>query len=195
MKTFVFDADGVVCIGRNFSHALEAEHGIARGLLAPFFQGPFAECIVGRKDLAQEIAGYLPAWGWRGSVDEFLRFWFEREHVVCLEILGLIRELRASGHYCVLGTNQEKHRAAYLRREMNLGTELDEVYASCELGFAKPSAEFFLGVAARLPARAREICLIDDVEKNVNAARSIGWSAIHYRGPADIEEIRASARE
>jgi putative hydrolase of the HAD superfamily len=196
MKTFVFDADGVVCIGESFSLALEKQHRIPRERLAAFFSGPFPDCVLGRRDLKEEIAAHIGPWGWRRSVDELLTFWFQREHVVCPRVLACVRALRKKGHLCVLGTNQEKHRAAYLRQEMGLAGEFDRIFPSCELGAAKPSMEFFEGIREGLKPPAGDLCLVDDSERNVAGARAVGWSAIWYRGPSDISAIEkeASAR-
>lgn len=195
MKTFVFDADGVVCVGSSFSMALEREHRISRERLAPFFAGPFTECILGLRDLKAELALHIGDWGWRGSVDELLAFWFRSEHVVCSQLLSCVRALRQMGHGCVLGTNQEKYRAEYLRREMRLAEEFDHVLPSCELRAAKPSGAFFHAVQERLRQAPNALCLIDDSERNVAGARAAGWRAIWYRGTADISAIKAEAGE
>jgi putative hydrolase of the HAD superfamily len=192
MKAFVFDADGVVCVGTRFSVALERGYGISRERLAAFFSGPFADCLVGRRDLKKALVSVLPTWGWHASVDAFLRFWFEQEHVICREALACVRELRKRGHLCVLGTNQEKHRAAYLRREMGLEVEFDHVLPSCEIGAAKPSEEFFAAVELSVGKPPRELCLIDDSERNVIGAKTCGWRAIWYRGKADLKKINKS---
>lgn len=194
MKTFVFDADGVVCIGANFSFALEAEHGIPRENLVPFFRDTFPDCILGRRDLKATLTPYLPIWGWKKSADEFLNFWFQREHVLCPQVLACVQALKARGHRCVLGTNQESHRAAYLTREMKLGESFDRIFASCEMGAAKPSVDFFHGIETHLASPPTDLCLIDDAAKNVAGAQSADWSAIHYRSPADIPKIMAMAR-
>lgn len=193
MKTFVFDADGVICVGPSFTESLEREHQIPRATTAPFFAGPFPDCVRGVRDLKAELAGFLPAWGWQRSVDELLAFWFQREHVLCPEALGCVRELRRKGHGCVLGTNQEKYRAAYLAQEMGLAAVFDAIFPSCELGAAKPSREFFGQIQARLRQPPGNLCLIDDAERNVAAAWAAGWSAIHYRDVADLAQIEAAA--
>lgn len=193
MKTFVFDADGVICVGPSFTECLEREHQIPRARLAPFFAGPFPECIRGVRDLKEEMAECLPAWGWRGSVEELLAFWFQREHVLSPEALACVRRLRGKGHLCVLGTNQEKYRASYLAREMRLAEEFDHIFPSCELGAAKPSHEFFTGIEARLRRPPGSLCLIDDAERNVVGALAAGWSSIHYRSVADLAQIEAEA--
>lgn len=143
VKTFVFDADGVVCVAGTFTQALERHHGIPKERLLPFFRGVFRECIIGARDLMDELKPRLSEWGWRGSPDEFLRFWFSQEHIICQDVMDCVCALRQRGHTCLLGTNQERYRTSYLRREMKLNDEFDGIYPSCELGSAKPSPEFF----------------------------------------------------
>lgn len=193
MKTFVFDADGVVCVGENDSIWLERKHGIGRERLAGFFAGSFSECLIGKRDLKAELKSYLPEWGWTDSVHDFLEFWFRSEHVVCADILNCVRSLRRRGHTCVLGTNQEKYRAAYMRKDMKLEAEFDHVFASCDLGAIKPTREFFAGVLAGLKNAPQSLCLIDDSEKNVSGAVAYGWRAIRYRGREDIASIYQEA--
>jgi len=193
MKTFVFDADGVLCVGERFSTALEKQHGIPGDRLMPFFAGPFLECIRGRRDLKEVLAPHVAEWGWRGSIDDLTAFWFRAEHVVCAEALECVRALRNHGHTCVLGTNQEKHRAAYLRHEMGLAKEFDRVFVSSEIGEAKPDRAFFRRIEEQLQVRADDLCLVDDSAQNVGAARSAGWSAIWYRDVADLAAVKIEA--
>lgn len=187
--TFVFDADGVVCVGRSFSAALAHEHQIPRERLASFFAGPFPECLLGRRDLKAVLASSAGEWGWRGSVEELLAFWFRSEHVISTEVLACVRSLRNQGHRCVLGTNQEQYRTSYLRREMQLAAEFDQIFASCELGAAKPSAEFFSRIQDHLNVPADALCLIDDSARNVAAAKIAGWRGIWYRGVSDLAAL------
>ncbi|MCX6952669.1 MAG: HAD-IA family hydrolase [Verrucomicrobia bacterium] len=193
MKTFVFDADGVLCVGERFTAVLERQHGIPQDRLRPFFAGPFLECIRGRRDLREILVPHVAEWGWPGSVDELMAFWFRAEHVVCAEALEGVRALRKKGHRCVLGTNQEKHRAAYLRHDMGLAREFDGIFASGEIGEAKPDRAFFRHIEAQLQVAAGELCLIDDAEQNVRAARSAGWSAIWYRDATDLAAVYREA--
>jgi putative hydrolase of the HAD superfamily len=195
MKTFVFDADGVICVGRSFSVSLEHEHQIPRERLAAFFTGPFSECVLGQRDLKEVVASCAVEWGWRGSVEDLLAFWFQSEHVISMAALECVRSLRRKGHACVLGTNQEKYRTSYLRHEMQLALEFDQVFASCELGVAKPSGEFFSRIQERLQVAADGLCLVDDSEKNVAAAKCSGWRGVWYRGLNDIAAIEQEANQ
>jgi putative hydrolase of the HAD superfamily len=53
------------------------------------------------------------------------------------------------------------------------------VLASSELGYRKPSREFFAACAARLSAPSSQCVLVgDDVDNDFHGARGAGWSAI-----------------
>lgn len=114
---------------------------------------------------------------------------------MCSQVLECVRTLRKKGHLCVLGTNQEAHRAAYLRREMRLVEEFDQIFPSCELGAAKPSIEFFRGIQGHLKLQSTDLCLIDDSDGNIAGARTAGWNAIWYRSTADIPAIEKEANQ
>lgn len=180
-------------MGQRFDAALEDYYRIPRARLAPFFAGPFSECILGRRDLKEAIQDHIVEWGWQSSVDELLAFWFQCEHMVCADALACVRALRRKGHVCALGTNQEKHRAAYMRREMRLAEEFDYVFVSCELGASKPDSAFFGRVEEQLRSPTSEIFLIDDAERNIAAAKTVGWRGIWYRGVSDLAAVEKEA--
>src|SRR5688500_2058285 len=93
----IFDADGVVCTGGSFGVHLEREYGISPQRLAMFFMETFPHCLAGRKDLLEEIAVLLPAIRWRDSAQDFLEFWFTREHVLDERVVARVAELRQQG--------------------------------------------------------------------------------------------------
>ena len=76
---------------------------------------------------------------------------------------------------------------------MRLAEEFGHVFVSCELGAAKPDIAFFGRVEEQLQSPASAICLIDDSERNVMAAKAVGWSAIWYRGVADLSAVEKAA--
>ena len=195
MKNFVFDADGVICIGAKFGVALEKEYGIPAARLKAFFADSFFDCVTGRSDLKQRLTPVLPSFGWPSTVDAFLQFWFERENVLCPDALACVQTLRQRGHRCYLGTNQEAYRVAYMRNAMGLERAFDTVFPSCEVGAAKPAPQYFEEVRRRIDCPRESLFLIDDSLRNVAAAKSCGWRALHYRGTADLTKILALTRE
>lgn len=181
--TLVFDADGVVIDPpHRFMHYQEQVLGIPRKLSSEFFRGVFLDCLVGKADLKDAIAPFLPRWGWRGSVDDFLRRWFDEENQINHKLVQFIQELRSQGYYCAIATNQEKYRLRYMREEMGFAGFFDAVFGSADVGEVKPNAGFYREVTDRLGAEPSRILFWDDSEANVDGARAFGWRAEHYTG-------------
>src|SRR2546423_4438446 len=109
IKAVLFDADGVVIIPNPFVEFLERELGITPEMTREFFNGKFKDCLLGRADLKETIEPFLPEWGWRNSVDAFLKLWFQVENSVDARFVTVIRDLREREIICGLATNQESH--------------------------------------------------------------------------------------
>ena len=85
IKAICFDADGVVVNPQmQFSKHLKREHGISPEMTRSFFNGIFNDCLVGKANLSEVLPNYLQGWNWKGSVDEFIATWLERDHVIDL---------------------------------------------------------------------------------------------------------------
>ena len=106
IKVILFDVDGVLVNGYSFSGRLARDYGITQEATVSFFKGRFGECLVGKADLKEEIEGYLPKWGWQGSVDDFLNEWFATEQSIDETLVDAIQWLRQRGIRCYLVHNQ-----------------------------------------------------------------------------------------
>ena len=51
------------------------------------------------------------------------------------------------------------------------------MHYAAQLGVSKPSQDFYAAVEQRVDLPASTIAFIDDIEKNVEAARARGWNA------------------
>jgi putative hydrolase of the HAD superfamily len=181
IRAVVFDVDGVlVNPPYRFAKYLERTHGLTMQHTREFFAGRFLECIVGRADLKIELTPFLSAWRINESVEAFVTRWFEIEREADAHLLAAVQALRQRGIRCYVGTNQERYRAAYLRKEMGFAHLFDGVFASAELGVAKPEALFFAKATEAIGMPPNEILFWDDYPKNVEAAREYGWHAELY---------------
>ena len=70
----------------------------------------------------------------------------------------------------------------------------DVVINSAEIGCCKPSVEYFQIMLERLGCAADEALFVDDDEKNVAAARSLGLRTVHFRTPDSLTELEAEVR-
>ncbi len=193
-KAVVYDADGMVLRGTRFSNRYAQEFGIPHEEMAPFFKGPFEECILGHADLKEALVqgGWLKKWKWRGSVDELLAYWFHCGDTIDDRILDSVAELRKRGVLGILTTNQEKYRAAYMRETLGLAKHFDTMFVSSEVGCKKPQPAFLEKilefVRTRVPsAQPSDILLWDDRETHIVAAKEFGFDARLYR---NFEEYR-----
>jgi len=193
-KVILFDADGVTLIeGKLFSEIL-AEKSLITSLekTTPFFTGVFKEkCLVGKADLKEELAKVVEGWGWKGTVDEIIDFWFSIGIDLNNEVVDYITELKEQGVACYMTTDQEKYRGAFLRNKF--GELFDGVFVSSEIGYRKKDPEYFQYVYEKVQDKIidkSEILFIDDGENNVKNAKEFGIEAIHFQNTKDLPKLR-----
>src|SRR5260370_10843706 len=189
IKVILFDVDGVLVNGYSFSGRLARDYGITQEATVSFFKGRFGECLVGKADLKEEIEGYLPKWGWQGSVDDFLNEWFATEQSIDETLVDAIQWLRQRGIRCYLATNQEKYRTAYLLDQMGFERRFDGIFSSVYVGYMKHDTAFFEHVLRELKnVKARESLFWDDQPGNVATATVMDLLAVLYSDFADFEK-------
>jgi putative hydrolase of the HAD superfamily len=110
-------------------------------------------------------------------------------------MIDFMRELRGRGLRMALLTNNVREWEPQWRAKL---PEIDEIFElvvdSAFVGMRKPDREIYELTLERLGNPAPSECLfVDDVEVNVEAARELGLSAVHYRdNDQAIPEIRAA---
>ena len=180
IRTLILDADGVLINGEKFSDVRARDLKGNPEKEREFFTTVFQECLVGKADLKESITPYLSSFGWNGTVDEFLDYWFKAEHRLNEELVGYVQKLRTSGTRVVLATNQEKYRTQYMLDHMGFQGAFDKVYSSAHLGLKKPAVAFFAKVVDELGANKRDTLFWDDDLQNIEGARSYGIHAEFY---------------
>ncbi len=192
-KVVLFDADGVTLKDEGlFSEKLE-EQGLIPSVdkTKTFFKGVFQDCLLGKADLKEELAKVIGDWGWQGTVDEIIEFWFSIGDDLNQDVAKYISELKKNGIVCYMTTDQEKYRGQYLRAK--LGKIFEGFFISGEIGHKKKELEYFEYVYEEIKNKVKdksEILFIDDDEKNVEKAWVFGVEAIHFRTIADLPELK-----
>jgi len=171
-----------------FSKYLREEHGVSPEMTQSFFRGIFNDCLVGKANLSEVLPTYLQDWKWKGSVDEFIATWLERDHVVDLRLISEIQRLRQSGIICCLATSQERNRAEYMKTKMGFEDAFDYLFFSYEVGWQKPDRAYYQHIEKMLALEKDSILFWDDLEKNVRAAREFGWNAEVYTEFGEFEK-------
>ena len=192
IQAVVFDADGVLVFPDRFAEHLTREHKITKEATRAFFEGKFHDCLLGQADLGAALAPYLKEWGWQGSPEEFMQLWFSVEDAVDTRVLETAKALRDAGFVCCLASNQEPHRAEYMREVMGFSAHFDHLFFSGLLGTKKPDTKFYEAIETALGLSGEQIAFWDDSPAHIDTAKRRGWQAERY---TDYEEFRRQAQK
>jgi putative hydrolase of the HAD superfamily len=151
-----------------------------------FFKTAYRTAQLNQVDLKQELTPLLARWGWQGSVDEFLEYWFSTD-VPDQAVLAKVKEFRDQGVVCCLATDQEKYRAQNITDTLGFGQLFDHCFYSYQLGVSKEDPEFFNKIIAELGVAPGEVVFWDDDKKNVEAAKAAGLDARFYTSLEDLK--------
>jgi putative hydrolase of the HAD superfamily len=205
VKVF-FDVDGVLIDGwhadiarrKPWDATIEVDLGVDRGAFQLLFFGtpgnrsasPMFECVTGRRDLKQALAAILPDVGYKGSVDDFVRYWFEKDSRLDPDVFGIVRELRERGRAQIfVATGQEHYRAAYLWDELGFSSHFDRLFYSAQIGVPKKDLRFFEAINRALGIEPGERpVFFDDQPEIVELANRAGWDAAIFTSVRDIHQ-------
>lgn len=101
--------------------------------------------------------------------------------------VDLMRRMRRAGHRLFYLSNMPAPYALHLEREHDLFALFDAGVFSARVGLMKPDPAIFEAAARRFGAAPADLLFIDDVARNVEAARALGWQALQFRDAADCE--------
>jgi putative hydrolase of the HAD superfamily len=98
--------------------------------------------------------------------------------------VALLRRLKEAGHRLFYLSNMPAPYADHLDRSHDFIALFEAGVYSARVNLMKPQPEIFELAARRFGVEPTELLFIDDVERNVAAARSLGWRGLHFKGAA-----------
>lgn len=111
------------------------------------------------RDLQQNLLQLSKRGGGATSIGAALRL--SRHIQPNPEDLAVVAHIRASGRTAALASNRQGQRATCMKEGLGYGTLFDEMLLSCELGFAKPDAQYFNAAPQWRSPRLGEALFID----------------------------------
>jgi len=112
---------------------------------------------------------------------EAIRAEFFAGDVLDRSLVNFIRSLRPRWKTGVI-SNAWSGMRAYITAQ-KFDDAFDGLVMSAEVGVAKPKAEIYLLALEQLGVSPGEAVFVDDFDENVEGARAVGMSAIHFRDP------------
>ncbi|MQB04320.1 HAD family hydrolase [Agrobacterium tumefaciens] len=195
MRVVMIDVDGVLVCGRPLDGRhlftdLEKDLGFSLEVLRQeFFVPRWTSIVTGKRPLKPELAEVLQTIAPHVDADTLIKYWFENDSRVSLDVLDAIDTIRSNGVKVFLATNQEHMRANYLMNDMGLSASVDGIFYSAALGYRKPATEFYERATIEAGVAASQIAFIDDTLENIEAATAFGWNAFHWKPESKGEDI------
>jgi len=98
------------------------------------------------------------------------------------------RELHARGIRFAMCTNNVREWEPLWRAKLPIDEIFETVVDSAFVGVRKPDPAIYAIVLERLGLPAPECAFVDDIARNVEAARELGFAAVHFRDTAQVIE-------
>ncbi len=104
------------------------------------------------------------------------------------EIFPMLDRLKPNYQLYILSNTNELHANLWRRDYTSLLAYFDGIFCSHELHLHKPDPQIYSEVARRIAIPPEHLLFVDDMERNVISARTVGIDAIHAQNPAQIVE-------
>lgn len=121
---------------------------------------------------------------------DYLRTEFFAGDQLDLKLLDFIRNLRPTIRVGLISNAWTGMRDWIIAKKF--ADVFDDMVISAEIGIAKPDARIYQAAMQNLQVLPNESVFLDDMPRNVEAARNIGMHAIHFLHPGQaIDEINS----
>lgn len=182
-KIYVFDMGGVVLRDFDVGPWIAEELKISTESFYRLAGRNFLLLSDGKIEVAEFWRRFSHAYG-REVREELFGKYFTPE--IDGETVEVIKKLKTEARV-VCGTNTVEPHYRYLQNRGDYQL-FHRVYASNQVGFSKPSAQFFQHILAHEGVLPQETVFIDDTLENVVAADALGIKAIHFTNASALEE-------
>jgi 2-haloacid dehalogenase len=123
---------------------------------------------------------------WEREIRAYDERWHETVPGVVEDSVAILAELKAKGEKVYAITNFSREKWAECLIRFPFLQSFDGVVVSAHERLIKPDPAIYRVLLARYKLEAGDCIFIDDSEKNVDAARSVGMQTVHFVEPIDL---------
>ena len=191
IKGIIFDLGGVYFNNglRLFMQELNQKYRIPNHLLRETLAG---ESPLGRSYRMGEISG-SEFWhkakeilGIHEDYHKLIQRWSEK-YTPNKEVIVLVGKLAGAGFRLGYLSNNVPERADYLEKKFQFKKDFDTGVFSFEAKCLKPGLEIYRSVLEKMGLQPSETIYVDDTEKFLAAAKTLGMGTILYEDPHSLE--------
>ena len=156
--------------------------------ICPYSWNILTDAELSFPEIVAERVAVFPEW--KKEIEMYYEQWIKMVNPE--PIAGMteyVRELKARGYKTYGLTNWNKDTFALVRHQFEVFDILDGMVVSGEEGVKKPSPAFFRILLERFGLKAEESVFIDDIEKNVEGARALGFTGIRFTDRPALESV------
>ena len=117
--------------------------------------------------------------------DEFFQMYNEI-FTLNKDIMKIYKDLRDNYRLLIL-SNTDPERFGFIKKTFPDILVFDDFVLSYEHGYIKPQFEIYEIALRKVQAHPSECVFIDDIERNISAAASLGFNTIHFKPGTDMK--------
>ena len=160
---------------------MEAEKGYCSRSFMDQVIGDFAPVMAGEECLLDRLAPWLDHVGHDGDAEDFTHYWFNLDRYPDPVMHDVLEKTASAGITNVMATNNEARRGRFVWHEMGFDQRMHRLYTAGEMRKIKPHAAFFHHITDDLKVDPSRVLFVDDLEENIETARTIGMHGHHFR--------------
>ena len=143
----------------------------------------FADAVAERQQLFPDHAELIALWqsGWENMLGDAIA-----------ETVAILDELKARGLRLYALTNWSYETFPIARRRFDFLNWFQDIVVSGEVKLAKPDPRIFDLARTRCRLAPGSTVYVDDALRNVDAARALGFHALHFQEPARLRRELAA---
>jgi putative hydrolase of the HAD superfamily len=119
---------------------------------------------------------------------ERLFYYVKHTQILLFGSLALLQRVREAGYRTYALTDNVIEIVEYLQAQYNFWSLFHGAIVSAKVHCTKPGAEIFGHLVSRYHIEPGESVFIDDVLRNIEGAKAVGFSAIHFHHAEQCEQ-------